>query len=113
MNQAVVDPEQLRQFAGHLHRFADELQQRAAGIASQMNQLEQTWRDEQQRKFAAEFSEQMRQMTRLIKTTEQHVPYLMRKAEQIDAYFRALIQCQPVTFAVSILWSLFTVVWSN
>ncbi len=86
MNQAVVDPEQLRQFAGHLHRFADELQQRAAGIASQMNQLEQTWRDEQQRKFATEFNEQMRQMARLIKTTEQHVPYLMRKAEQIDAY---------------------------
>ncbi len=86
MSQAVVDPEQLRQFAAHLHRFTEELQQRAAGIASQMNQLEQTWRDEQQRKFAAEFSDQMRQMSKLIKTTEQHVPYLMRKAEQIDAY---------------------------
>ena len=33
-----------------------------------------------------EFNEEMRQMARLIKTTEQHVPYLMRKAEQIDAY---------------------------
>ncbi len=86
MNQAVVDPEQLRQFAGHLHRFAEEMKQRSAGLASQMNQLEQTWRDEQQRKFAEEFTDQMRQMSRLIKTTEQHVPYLLRKAEQIDAY---------------------------
>jgi WXG100 family type VII secretion target len=86
MNQAVVDPEQLRQFAGHLHRFAEEMKQRSSGLASQMNQLEQTWRDEQQRKFAEEFTTQMRQMTRLIQTTEQHVPYLMRKAEQIDAY---------------------------
>ena len=86
MNQAIVDPEQLRQFAGHLHRFAEEMKQRSAGLASQMNQLEQTWRDEQQRKFAEEFTVQMRQMTRLIQTTEQHVPYLMRKAEQIDAY---------------------------
>ncbi len=86
MNQAVVDPEQLRQFAGHLHRFAEEMKQRSTGLASQMNQLEQTWRDEQQRKFAEEFTIQMRQMTRLIETTEQHVPYLMRKAEQIDAY---------------------------
>ena len=86
MNQAIVDPEQLRQFAAHLHRFSEEMKERSAGLASQMNQLEQTWRDEQQRKFAEEFTTQMRQMTRLIKSTEQHVPYLLRKAEQIDAY---------------------------
>lgn len=86
MNQAVVDPEQLRQFAGHLHRFSEEMKQRSTALASQMNQLEQTWRDEQQRKFAEEFTTQMRQMTRLIQSTEQHIPYLLRKAEQIDAY---------------------------
>ncbi|QDT12533.1 WXG100 family type VII secretion target [Planctomycetes bacterium K23_9] len=86
MSQAVVDPEHLRQFAGQLHRFSEELKQRSTAIASQMNQLEQTWRDEQQRKFAEEFTDQMRQLARLIKNTEQHVPYLMRKAEQIDAY---------------------------
>ncbi|TWU21628.1 hypothetical protein Pla52o_38150 [Novipirellula galeiformis] len=86
MNQAVVDPEQLRQFAAHLHRFSEELKQRSTGLAAQMNQLEQTWRDEQQRKFAEEFTTQMRQLSRLIQSTEAHVPYLMRKAEQIDAY---------------------------
>lgn len=86
MSKAVVDPEQLRQFAAHLHRFSEEMKQRSAGLASQMNQLEQTWRDEQQRKFSEEFTLQMQQMARLIQTTEQHVPYLMRKAEQIDAY---------------------------
>ena len=86
MNQAVVDPEQLRQFAAHLHRFAEEMKQRSSGLASQMNQLEQTWRDEQQRKFAEEFTAEMRQMKRLIDATEKHVPYLLRKAEQIDAY---------------------------
>ncbi|MFK8112323.1 MAG: WXG100 family type VII secretion target [Rubripirellula sp.] len=86
MNQAVVDPEQLRQFAAHLHRFAEELKQQSTGLSTQMNQLEQTWRDEQQRKFAEEFNGQLRQLTRLIKSTEEHVPYLMRKAEQIDAY---------------------------
>ena len=86
MNQAVVDPEHLRQFAAHLHRFAEELKQRSAGLTTQMNQLEQTWRDEQQRKFAEEFTTEMRQMARLIKATEQHIPYLLRKAEQIDAY---------------------------
>lgn len=86
MNQAVVDPEQLRQFAAQLHRFSEEMKQRSSGLASQMNQLEQTWRDEQQRKFAEEFATEMRQLKRLIDATEKHVPYLLRKAEQIDAY---------------------------
>ncbi len=86
MNRAVVDPEQLRQFAGHLHRFAEEMKERGTGLSAQMNQLEQTWRDEQQRKFQAEFTDQMRALTRLIQATERHVPYLLRKAEQIDAY---------------------------
>lgn len=86
MNKAVVDPEELRQFAAHLHRFTEELKQRTTALASQMNQLEQSWRDEQQRKFNEEFTDELRQLSRLLQTTEQHVPYLLRKAEQIDAY---------------------------
>ncbi len=86
MSQAVVDPEQLRQFAAHLHRFSEEMKQRSTALAAQMNQLEQSWRDEQQHKFAEEFTTQMMQMKRLIQATEKHVPYLLRKAEQIDAY---------------------------
>ncbi|MFG0262565.1 MAG: WXG100 family type VII secretion target [Novipirellula sp. JB048] len=86
MNQAVVDPEQLRQFASHLQRFSAELKQRSAGLTVQMNQLEQTWRDDQQRKFSGEFNAQLRSLARLIQATEEHVPYLLRKAEQIEAY---------------------------
>ena len=86
MNQAVVDPEQLRRFAANLKVFTEELQQRAASLSSQMNQLEQTWRDQQQRKFASEFEDQMRQMHRLLESAQQHVPYLLRKAEQVEQY---------------------------
>ena len=86
MNQAIVDPEQLRRFAANLKVFAEELQQRSTALAAQMNQLEQTWRDQQQRKFASEFEDQMRQINRLVEATRQHVPYLMRKAEQVDQY---------------------------
>lgn len=86
MTQAVADPDELRQFAANLNRFAEELRQRSSLLAAQMNQLEQTWRDEQQRKFSGEFQDQMRQLQRLIQTTEEHVPYLVRKAEQLDSY---------------------------
>lgn len=86
MNQAIVDPEQLRRFASNLKIFTEELQQRSAALASQMNQLEQTWRDQQQRKFSQEFEDQMRQMNRLLEASRQHVPYLLRKAEQVEQY---------------------------
>lgn len=86
MNQAIADPEQLRQFATHLHRFTEEMKQSSTSLSGHMNQLEQTWRDEQQRKFAQEFASQMQQLSRLIKASEEHIPYLLRKAEQIDTY---------------------------
>ncbi len=86
MNQAVVDPEQLRQFASHLKLFAEELRSRSTTLAAQMNQLQQTWRDEQQRKFSEEFMDQLRGLSRIVQATEQHVPYLLQKADQIDAY---------------------------
>lgn len=88
MNQAIADPEQLRRFAAHLRAYAEEMKQRHAALASHMNELEQTWRDEQQRRFAGEFEQQMRQMNRLLTVTEEHVPYLLRKAEQIETYLR-------------------------
>jgi uncharacterized protein YukE len=86
MNQAVVDPEQLRQFASQLKLFAEELRSRSTTLAAQMNQLQQTWRDEQQRKFSEEFMDQLRGLSRIVQATEQHVPYLLQKADQIDAY---------------------------
>ena len=86
MSQAVVDPEQLRQFATHLKIFAEELRSRSTALSAQMTRLEQTWRDEQQRKFSEDFTVQLRGLSRIIQSTEQHIPYLLRKAEQIDAY---------------------------
>ncbi len=86
MSQATGDPDQIRQFAAQLSQFTEELRQRGGSLAAQMNQLEQSWRDEQQRKFSQEFQEQLRQLQRLVKATDQHVPYLLRKAEQLDQY---------------------------
>jgi uncharacterized protein YukE len=88
MPQAIVDPEHLRQFAGALRAFTDELQQRSSSLGSQMIQLSQTWRDQQHHKFAAEFEDQLRQLARFLEGTRSHVPYLLRKADEIDAYLR-------------------------
>ena len=88
MPQAIVDPEQLRKFATALKTFSDELEQRASSLNGQMNQLSETWRDQQHRKFAAEFETELKQIGRLIKSSQEHIPYLLRKAEQVDAYLK-------------------------
>lgn len=88
MPQAIVDPEALRQFAGTLKAFTDDLQQRSIALSAHMNRLNQTWRDQQHHRFAAEFDEQLRQLNRLVESAERHVPYLLKKADQIDTYLR-------------------------
>ena len=88
MAQAVVDPDHLRQFAANLRAFTEDVSMRSAAISGQMNDLSQSWRDQQHHKFAAEFTEQLRQLAKLAEAAQQHVPYLMRKADQIDAYLR-------------------------
>ncbi|MBN2022858.1 MAG: WXG100 family type VII secretion target [Pirellulales bacterium] len=88
MPQAIVDPEELRQFARNLQRFNQELQDRLSVLAGQLAALGKTWRDQEQKKFVEEFEQQTRTMARFVELTEQHIPYLLRKAELIDQYLQ-------------------------
>jgi len=86
MSQAVVDPVDLRRFASLLREFTTDLQSRLTAVNGQMNALSQTWRDQEHLKFADEFSQHLKLLARFIEANEQHVPYLMRKAERIEEY---------------------------
>ena len=86
MSQAVVDPVELRRFASLLREFTNDLQGRLITVNSQLNSLSQTWRDQEHLKFADEFSQHLKLLARFIEANETHVPYLMRKAERIEAY---------------------------
>jgi len=88
MPQAVVDPEELRQFAQSLKRFNSQLRERAAALANQLNALSATWRDQEHKKFAEQFESNMKVLLRFSETADQYVPYLLRKAEHIDEYLR-------------------------
>ena len=57
-------------------------------LSQQMQQLATSWRDQEHVKFSADFEQEMKQLVRLIETSERHVPYLMRKAELIEEYQR-------------------------
>ena len=88
MAKAVVDPNELRRFAADLRKFNQDLQSGISTIGSRMNTLAQTWRDQEQQKFAEEFDQTLKVLQRLMKSSEEHIPFLIRKADRIDEYLQ-------------------------
>ena len=86
MSKAVVDPNELRRFAADLKKFNADVHAQMARLASSLGSLQQTWRDQEQAKFSEEFEATVRVLQKFTKAAEQHVPYLMRKADAAEAY---------------------------
>ena len=89
MAQAVVDPEELRQFAQSLKKFNANLRERAGSLGNQLAALSSTWRDQEHKKFAEEFDANMKVLLRFTETADQYVPYLLRKAQHIEDYLQS------------------------
>jgi uncharacterized protein YukE len=88
MPQAIVDPDELRRFAHNLRKFNIDVQDRITTLNAQLLGLGTTWRDQENKKFVAEFEQQIRVIARFVEMTNQHIPYLLRKAEAIEDYLR-------------------------
>jgi uncharacterized protein YukE len=89
MPQAVVDPEELRQFAQSLKKFNHQLRDRASALANQLAALNATWRDQEHKKFAEQFDTNMKVLLRFAETADEYVPYLLRKAQHIEDYLQS------------------------
>ena len=88
MPQAHVDPAELRRFAQSLKQFNNDLQQRMTVLNGQVNNLGATWRDREHDKFVEEFRQTLAAVNRFLAASEQHIPFLMKKAEKIDDYLQ-------------------------
>ena len=88
MSQAIVDPEQLRRFAHNLKRFNSELQSQMQTLHGQLKQLGETWRDKEQQKFSDEFEQTVQSIAKFVEAAEEHVPFLLRKADRVEEYLR-------------------------
>jgi uncharacterized protein YukE len=88
MARAIVDPNELRRFAQGLKHFNHEMNQLMAVLQSGFQALGDTWRDQEQKKFAEEFVQTMQVLTRFLEASNQQIPFLLRKAERIDEYLR-------------------------
>jgi uncharacterized protein YukE len=89
MPQAVVDPEELRQFAQNLKKFTAQLRDRASALGNQLAALSASWRDQEHKKFSEDFEQNMKVLLRFAETADRYVPYLLRKAEHIEDYLRS------------------------
>ncbi len=88
MPQAIVDPGELRRFAVNLKQFNNELMNQMTVLHGQLTGLGQSWRDRENEKFVEEFEQTILVIKRFVEATNQHVPFLMRKAERVEEYLQ-------------------------
>ncbi|HMF19092.1 MAG TPA: WXG100 family type VII secretion target [Gemmataceae bacterium] len=88
MAKAIVDPGELRRFAQSLKHFNTELRDKMNVLHGQMVALGDTWRDQEHEKFAEEFTQTMHVLSAFVDVADQHIPFLLRKAERVEEYLQ-------------------------
>ena len=86
MAQAIMDPEEVRRFAQELKKFNTDLQNGMASLQARFGALSDTWQDQENAKFADEFKQTMKALKKFIEVSNQHTPFLLRKAQKIEEY---------------------------
>ena len=88
MAKAIADPEEMRRFAADLKRFNTELRNQITVLQGRFVNLGQTWRDQEHTKFADAYEQTAKVLLKFIDASEQHIPFLLRKAERIEEYLQ-------------------------
>jgi len=88
MGQAIVDPAELRRFALQLRQFNNDLLNQMTVVHGQLLGLGQSWRDREHDKFVEEFEQTLTVVARFVEATNQHVPFLLRKADRVEEYLQ-------------------------
>ncbi|QDU61450.1 hypothetical protein Pan216_23070 [Planctomycetes bacterium Pan216] len=88
MPQAVVDPEEVRRFAKRLKQFSEMTRGEIGRLHSQVQSLGASWRDQEHQKFMDEFERTVSDVNRFLDAADEHVPFLLRKAQRADDYLQ-------------------------
>jgi len=57
-----------------------------ARLQGQFARLGETWRDQEHQKFAQEYEQTMRVLHQFMRSADQQIPFLLRKAQRIRDY---------------------------
>jgi len=88
MSKANVDPAELRRFAQDLKRFTGEIESLVGQLHARMNNLESSWRDQEQKKFSEAFSQTAKTLAGFVAAAGEHSVFLNKKAQAIEEYLR-------------------------
>ena len=86
MPKAIMDPEEVRQFANELRRFTADLQNSMTSLHARFKSLGDTWKDQEHEKFSQEFVQAMKVLRKFIEVSNRHTPYLLRKVQHVEEY---------------------------
>ena len=86
MAQAIMDPEQVRRFAEELKRFNADLKDKIVSLQARFAALGDTWQAQEHIKFSEEYKQTMKALKKFVEVSNQHTPYLLRKAQRIEEY---------------------------
>ena len=81
-----MDPEQVRRFAEELKRFNTDLQDKIVSLQARFAALGDTWQDQEHSKVVEEFKQTIKALKKFVEVSNQHTPYLLRKAQRIEEY---------------------------
>ncbi|MDA7610600.1 WXG100 family type VII secretion target, partial [Verrucomicrobia bacterium] len=84
MSKAIMDPEEVRRFAKELKHFNAGLQQGMTLLDARFKALGDSWQDQEHQRFAEEFSQTMRALKKFVEVSNEHTPFLLRKAQRIE-----------------------------
>ncbi|MCS7039952.1 MAG: WXG100 family type VII secretion target [Caldilineales bacterium] len=88
MADVKADPEDLRRFSAELKQFNSQLRESTSRLQSQFVRLGDTWRDQEHQKFAQEFQQTMRVLAQFMRSADEHIPFLLRKAQRLEEYLQ-------------------------
>src|SRR5262245_31826280 len=88
MAQAIVDPAEIRRFAHNLKVFNGDVRADLSSLHTQLLALGDTWRDQEHDRFRTEFEQTVHVLEKFLDIAEEHVPFLLRKAERIEDYLQ-------------------------
>ena len=71
-----------------LYEVKDAIATLTLNRPERLNALGDTLRDQEHDKFAQEFAETVQALTRFMEVSQQHIPFLLRKAERIEEYIQ-------------------------
>ena len=86
MAQAIASPEDLEKFAHELKQFNGQLAESMKRLQGQFVRVGDTWRDQEHARYAQEFEQTMRILQQFSRSSEQQIPFLLKKAQRLREY---------------------------